>query len=126
MAYTIDLLFPVRTAMLDRIDTGAGRPAFKIYRSDDTLLATLELDDPAGEVSETTGVITLTPGDPESNAPESGTAAYAQLVDGDGVVLENNIPVEQGTVAQSGKVILSSTNVLLGGSVELISASIGG
>jgi hypothetical protein len=125
MAYTIDLLLPVRNAMLATIDTGAARPAFKIYDSGDVLLATLALADPAGSVNGTTGLITLTPGTPETNAPASGAASYATLSDGDGVILENNVPVEQGTAPVAGKVIISTMNIIAGGTVELISATIG-
>jgi hypothetical protein len=125
MAYTIDLLLPVRTEMLATIDTGAARPAFRIYDSDDVLLATLALADPAGSVNGTTGLITLTPGTPETNAPAGGVASYATLSDGDGVILEDNVPVEQGTAPVAGKVIISTLNIIAGGTVELISATIG-
>ena len=125
MAYTIDLLLPVRTEMLATIDTGASRPAFKIYDSGNVLLATLALADPAGSVNGTTGLITLTPGTPETNAPASGVASYATLSDGDGVILEDNVPVEQGTAPVAGKVIISTLNIIAGGTVELISATIG-
>jgi hypothetical protein len=125
MAYTIDLLLPVRNAMLATIDTGVARPAFKIYDSGNVLLATLALADPAGSVNGTTGLITLTPGTPETNAPAGGEASYATLSDGDGVILENNVPVEQGTAPVAGKVIISTLNIIAGGTVELISATIG-
>jgi hypothetical protein len=125
MAYTIDLLLPVRTEMLATIDTGVARPAFKIYDSGNVLLATLALADPAGSVNGTTGLITLTPGTPETNAPASGVASYATLSDGDGVILENNVPVEQGTAPVAGKVVISTLNIIAGGTVELISATIG-
>jgi hypothetical protein len=125
MAYTIDLLLPVRTEMLATIDTGVARPAFRIYDSGNVLLATLALADPAGSVNGTTGLITLTPGTPETNAPASGVASYATLSDGDGVILENNVPVEQGTAPVAGKVVISTLNIIAGGTVELISATIG-
>jgi hypothetical protein len=125
MAYTIDLLLPVRNAMLATIDTGVARPAFKIYDSGNVLLATLALADPAGSVNGTTGLITLTPGTPETNAPAGGVASYATLSDGDGVVLEDGVPVEQGNAPVAGKVIISTLNIIAGGTVELISATIG-
>jgi hypothetical protein len=125
MAYTSDLLVPVRTAMLGVIDTGASRPRFKIYDAGNILLATLPLADPAGSVNGTTGLITLTPGTPETNAPASGVASYATLEDGDGVILDDNIQVDQGTAPVSGKLIISTLNIIGGGTVELISATIG-
>jgi hypothetical protein len=125
MAYTIDLLLPLRTQMLSIISEGIGAPRFKVYNSADALLATLPLADPAGTVNETTGVITLSPGDPESDAPATGIAAYATLEDGDGTVLNDNIEVVQSNFGITGKLAISTTSIIEGGTVELVSASIG-
>ena len=125
MAYTIDLLLPVRTEMLSIISAGVGAPAFKIYSAADVLLATLPLADPAGTVNGTTGLITLNPGDPDTNAAASGIASYAELVDGDGTILNSSIPVTQSSVIVPGSVAISTTSILAGGTVELLSATIG-
>jgi len=125
MAYTNTLLQPVRAAMLTRIDTGVDRPRFKVYNSSNTLLATFPLADPAGSVDGSTAVITLTPGADPIVAAVTGTVTYATLEDGDGVVLDDAIPVEQGTAHVAGKVIISTLNIIAGGTVELISATIG-
>jgi len=124
MNYTPDLLVPVRTEMLAIIAAGVGDPAFLIYDDDEVLLATLVLDDPPGAVNGTTGQITLTPGAPESDAPAAGVAHSAVLVDGDGTALIEDIEVVQGVAPVAGKLVISSTNILLGATVELVSATI--
>jgi hypothetical protein len=125
MAYTNTLLQPVRAAMLARIDTGAARPRFKVYNSSNTLLATFPLADPAGSVDGSTAVITLTPHADPIVAAVTGTVTYATLEDGDGVVLEDDIPVEAGTAPVTGKLVISTLDLVAGGTVELISATIG-
>ena len=123
MPWTKDMLVPVRTEMLSVITTGVGDAAFKIYDDSEVLLATLEVT--GGSVDATTGVLTLTPGAAESDAPATGDADHATLVSADDVVLAESIPVAQGAAPVMGQVVISNTSIVAGGSVELISAVIG-
>ena len=123
MPWTTDMLVPVREEMRDQIMAGAGVSAIRIYDSVPELLATLAVT--GGTVDGATGVLTLTPGDPESDAPKTGTAVTADIVNGNNVVLADDIPVAQGTSAVMGQVVISSTEIVAGGTVELVSAVIG-
>jgi hypothetical protein len=124
MSYTAALLVPTATAALTRIDGGGGPAKFVIKTSGGTVLANLLLTNPAGSVSGA-GVLTLTSAGPETNAPAGGIAALADLVDGAGVVLAANLPVQQGSAPVAGRVVISSTTILAGGTVSLVSAVIG-
>ncbi|MDR0717511.1 MAG: hypothetical protein LBF50_08855 [Azoarcus sp.] len=116
-------LIPAQTALRDRIDLGGLAGAFSIYDSSDTLLATLALATPSGTI-DSNGKLTLSPGAPESNAPASGVAHHAVLRAGDGTALLN-IDVIEGTAAQAGYIVISTANIIAGGSVSLIAASVG-
>ncbi|MCE0760666.1 hypothetical protein LWH94_15855 [Marinobacter sp. G11] len=47
------------------------------------------------------------------------------MSDSDGVALGSGFAVQSGTTAVPGAVVLSSVNIVSGGSVELVSAQIG-
>ena len=123
MPWTIDMLVPVRTEMRDQIMDGADEPAIRIFDNAGDLLATLKIA--SGEVDAETAVVTLVPGDPESNATKTGEADRADIINGSGVVLAENLPVVQGGDAVAGKIVISTTAIVAGGSVELVSATIG-
>ena len=124
MSYTAALLIPVSNAALARIDAGTGPARFRIKNSGGTVLANLYLTEPAGSV-DGNGKLTLTSAGPETNAPAGGIAALADLLDGDDTVLAANIPVQQGSAPVAGRVVISSTSILAGGTVSLSAASIG-
>ena len=124
MAYTSEFLVPVSNAALARIDAGTGPAKFVIKTSGGTVLANLYLTEPAGTV-DGNGVLTLTSAGPETDAPNGGTAALADLVDGNDVVLMDNLPVQQGVSPVAGRVVISSTQILAGGTVSLASAVFG-
>ena len=125
MPYTSAFLQPARAAMLALIDTGVDRPRFKIFDESAVLLATLPLATPAGAVDPVTSQIVLTPGDPEASAPTTGTASYATMEDGDGVVLADTIPVVAGLTPVPGSIVISSVYIVEGSPVALASAVIG-
>ena len=125
MTWTPAVLIPVNTALLNRIDDGAstGPAALNIYNDADTLLVSLPLTDPAGSVNGTTGALTLTPGDPATPVA-TGTADHADLVDNDGAVLKEDIPLAQGTSSVAGSVVLSSLAIDPAFDVTLVSISV--
>lgn len=124
MSYTwhAPALIAAHTALLARLDTG-GAAHYLIYDADDVLLATLPLTEPAGSV-DAAGVLTLTPGAPESSAPAGGVASYAVLAAGDDAALLTQSVVE-GLAPVAGAVAISTLNIAAGQSVELLSAQIG-
>lgn len=111
------------TALLGLINTGAGTAAFKIYSSTPTLLATLAIN--SGSVNGTSGQLTLTPGAAETDAPASGTAATAELVNKAGTVLLTGMPVVQGNSPVANTLVISSTEIVQHSTVTLISATVG-
>lgn len=128
MSWQPTLLVPVREAALTRISAAgvADAPYFEILTSVDLLLATLALDSvTTGSVNPTTGVLTLNPGVAETNAPNGGTAAKANLYDRDGVLLAGPLTVVESPTAVANSVALSTVNIPLGGTVSLLSVTIG-
>lgn len=116
-------LIPAQTALRDRIDLGGLPGRFKVYDADDTLLATLALSLPSGSIN-AAGVLALTPGAPEANAPAGGVAAYAALEAGDSTPLLL-LPVVEGTAPEPGFLVISTANIIAGGTVSMVSAQVG-
>ena len=112
------------TAFLDLLDTAVGTAKIRIRDSGAVLLAEIILGDPSGAVNGTTGQLTLTVATQETNAPASGIASIAQVVDGAGAV-HLTMPCKQGVVSDPGWCVLSSTAVAAGGNVSVVSAVIG-
>lgn len=116
-------LVAVHTQLLAVIDGAATPGQIRLRTSADALLASIELDDPAGTVNGTTGRLTLTaPGGDLGTT--GGTVAYAEIVDGDGVVVVS-LPAVAGVAAVANKVVLNSLTVIAGEPVTLISVTIG-
>jgi hypothetical protein len=84
-----------------------------------TLLAQINLPNPAGTVS--AGVLTFS-GTPltEASADNSGIAASATIVDGSGTVIVSGLTVS----STSGDIVLSSVNIVAGQPVTLTTATI--
>lgn len=124
MAYTPAALSVVHQALLDRL-TGdpVADPYFELYAGA-TLLATLTIDGAASSVSGVTGVLTLVPGDPLA-AVASGTITSAKLLASDDAIMDSAVPIAVGVEAVSGTLVLSSLTLISGGTITLISASIG-
>lgn len=122
--YSAAALIAAHTTFRDLIDAGAGAGAIKIRDASDVLLAEIPLDDPCGTVNGTTGQLTLSIAGPDSSANASGTAAYAEVCDSDGVV-HLALPAQAGTTPVSGKIVINSLSIVSAGAVEIISATIG-
>ena len=123
--YAVTTLVSVHTHLRGNIlDTGSSNATLAIMDASDTLLASITLTKPSGTVNATTGQLTLTQDSPETNAPAAGTADHAELRGGDGNVV-CTIPVVEGSAAQSGAVVISNKNIIVGARVDLISATIG-
>lgn len=126
MSWTVPMLIASRTAMIAKLDAGSGGNArIKVYDVSDTLLATFGLDNPSGTLDGATAVITLVPDATGNSISNAGTADHATIEDGDGLLLADAIPVQEGIEASSGNVVLSSLAVFVGGDLNLISATIG-
>lgn len=121
--YSAAAKIAAHTAFLGLIDAGASAGKIKIRTSADALLVTIPLNDPGGTVNGTTGQLTLDI--PSSaNASATGTAAYGEVTDSDDNV-HLALPCSSGTVALSGYLVLNALNIVSGGPVEILSATIG-
>ena len=111
------------TGLLGHIDGGSGAGSLTIHRADDTLLATIPLDRPAGTVDGSTGALTLVADGREDDAPAAGNANYATIRNSSGTALRS-MPCEAGSSPVVGKCVLNTVEIELGGRVELVSAVI--
>lgn len=110
------------TALLTLLDSHATLPAkITIHDAADVLLASIDLTDPAGTVSGTTGVLTLAQGAREDAAPAGGTASYGTIRDGAGTAYRS-LPCEAGAEPVVGKLVLNTLAIVQGAPVELVSA----
>lgn len=122
--YSAASLVAAHTSFRDLIDSGVSAGFIRIRDAADVLLAQVPLVDPCGTVNGTTGQLTFSIAGPDSSADASGTAAYGEICDSTGAV-HLALPAQQGTAAVSGKIVLNTLSVIIGGTVSVISATIG-
>ena len=122
--YSAAALVAANTSFKDLIDAGAGAGSIKIRDAADVLLATVPLTDPCGTVNGTTGQLTITPSGRDESADATGTAAYGEFCDSNGLV-HLSLPAQAGSAAVSGKVVINSLSIVAGGPVEVLSATVG-
>ena len=122
--YSVAALLAAQTAFKSLIDAGTGAGSIKIRDASDVLLATIPLTDPCGTVNSSTGQLTLTPAGRDESADASGTAAYAEFCDSDGVVYLA-IPTQAGSAPVAGKLVMNTLSIVVGGPVEALSVTVG-
>jgi hypothetical protein len=122
--YSAAAKIAAHTAFLALLDAGASNATIRIRDSADVLLAEIPLSDPAGTVNGTTGQLTLSISARDESANASGTAAYGEFCDSDGLV-HLALPTQQGSVAVSGKLVLNTLTIVATTPVEILSAVIG-
>ena len=122
--YSAAAKIAAHTALKDVIDSGSGAGLIRIRDAADVLLATATLSDPCGSVNGTTGQLTLSIASGDSSADATGTAAYGEICDSDGDV-HLALPVQTGTTAVSGKLVLNSLSIIASLPVSILSATIG-
>ena len=122
--YSAAALVAAHTSFKDLIDAGSAGGSIKIRDAADVLLAQVPLSDPCGTVNGTTGKLTFSIAGPDTSADASGTAAYGEFCDSDGLV-HLSLPAQAGSVAVSGKLVLNTLSIVAGGPVAIISATIG-
>lgn len=122
--YSAATLIGAHTFFRDLIDAGTGAGSIKIRDAADVLLAQIPLTDPCGTVNGTTGQLTITPSGRDESADASGTAAYGEFCDSDGVV-HLSLPAQVGGVAVSGKIVINTLTIVAGAPVEVVSVLVG-
>lgn len=125
--YSVVALSAAHGAFRDLIDSHVTLPGvLRLRDAADVLLSEVLLADPCGAVNGATGRLTFdidpVPRDDSANA--GGTVAYGEICDGAGVV-HLALPAEAGTVAVSGKIVLNSLTIVVGGPVEVSGVTIG-
>ena len=122
--YSAAALVAAQTSFKDLIDAGVSAGSIKIRDASDVLLAQVPLSDPCGSVNGTTGQLTFSIAGPDTSADASGTAAYGEFCDSDGVV-HLSLPAQAGSSAVSGKLVINTLSIIAGGPVSVLSATIG-
>lgn len=122
--YSSAALVAAQTSFRDLIDSGSGAGLIRIRDSSDVLLAEITLADPCGSVNGTTGQLTLTMPRSDASANASGTAAYGEICDSDGDV-HLALPTQAGSAPVTGKMVLNTLTIVSGGSVTVLSATVG-
>lgn len=117
-------LVAAHTTFKDLIDAGAGAGSIKIRSAADALLAQVPLVDPCGAVNGTTGQLAFAIAGPDASADADGTAAYAEFCDSNGLV-HLALPAVAGASPLSGYIVLNTLTVVTGGSVDILSATVG-
>ena len=122
--YSPVVLSAAHQALVDLVDGGSGPGKVKVKAAGGVELAVFELDMPCGTVDPNSGRLTFAVAAQELDAPAAGQAAYAVLEDGDEQMLLT-VDVVQGTGPVPGKMVLSVVDIVAGGSVELVSFTVG-
>lgn len=122
--YSAQARIDAHTAFKNLVDAGSSAGLIRIRDAADVLLSEISLNDPCGTVNGTTGQLVLSIAGPDTSANASGTAAYGEVCDSAGVV-HLALPTQQGVAAVSGKLVLNTLAVVVGGPVEILSAVIG-
>lgn len=122
--FSVAALVAAHTSFKGLIDAGSAGGSIKIRDSADVLLATIPLTDPCGTVNGTTGQLTLIPAERDESADASGTAAYGECCDSDGVV-HLSLPMQAGSTPVLGKLVMNTLSIVAGGPVEVLSATVG-
>lgn len=104
------------------LDAGSSNAKIRLFNNDDVLVAEIPLEDPAGTVNGTTGVLTLDV-DGTDTALVSAVCAYAKITDSDNTA-HVTLPVKEGVAASPGFVVLNTSTIIEGVTVSVTSAVI--
>jgi hypothetical protein len=122
--YSVGVKEAAHISFRDLIDAGSSNGYVNIRDSSDVLLAQIDLSDPCGTVDAGTGQLTLSIAGPDTSADATGTAAYAEFCDSDANVLLS-LPAQSGGVPVSGYIVINTLEIIAGGQVDIVSATIG-
>lgn len=125
--YSLDAKIVAHEAFRDLLDaqnvSESGTASMLVYDAADTLLATIPLAEPCGEVSEEDGRFTFLPDGRDESAAESGTPAYVVVVDAAGNP-HLAVPAQVSSSPVAGAAVFNAS-LVQGAPVELVSATIG-
>lgn len=121
--YSAQALIDAQTSFRDLVDAGTGAGKIFIRDDSDVLLAEVPLSDPCGTV-DGAGQLTLSIAGPDTSADATGTATYGEIADSDNNVCLS-LPVQVGTSAVSGYLVMNTASIVAGGPVDILTATIG-
>lgn len=123
-SYSVGAVTACTTAILGLLDAGAGAGKLRLYSETDVLLADINLSDPAGTIDAPTGRLDITAPTGQS-AIASAECTWGELTDSDNNVVAT-LPAQSGSTAVPRRIVLSTTALVNGAAVELVSCTIGG
>ncbi|MEM1191563.1 MAG: hypothetical protein AAGI72_23730 [Pseudomonadota bacterium] len=121
--FDASVLIASHTQLLALIDAGNGQGKVRLYDDSDVLLCEIALTDPAGSVNGATGQLTVTQAT-QGNPVAGGTCTYGTVTDSDNNV-RATYPVQAGTSAVSGFLVINSVAIVIGVPVTLAAATFG-
>lgn len=122
--YSAAALVAAHTSFKALIDAGGVAGSIKVRSATDVLLAQVPLVYPCGTVNGSTGQLAFTIAGPNIGTAVAGTAAYGELCDSAGLV-HLALPVQVGSAAVSGYLVMNTLTVVAAGSVTVTSATVG-
>lgn len=122
--YEPETLIAAHQAVADLVDSGSGPGYVTVWDVNEIELATFVLDYPCGTVDQNTGRLTFDVATHELDAPNAGDHHHATLHNGDDDRLLT-VQTVTGAVPVPGKLVISVDTVVAGGTVELVSFTIG-
>lgn len=122
-AWSPEALVAAKGALRDLLDAGAGAASITFHDEADALLGTATLAEPCGTIDGVTAVMTLIIAVQVAEALGAGNIAYCSVRDGAGVV-HVSLPPVVGSAPVVGAVVVNTTEVFVGGPIQILSATI--
>lgn len=110
--------------LYDIISGGASNCTLKIKNASDALLVSIPLSIGVGEVDAVTGVLTIETLNSTTNATSSGTAAYAEICNAQGIAVIR-MPTVKSTSPVRGKLAMNETIIFVGSPISMTGLEIG-
>jgi hypothetical protein len=121
--YAVAALEAAHQSLVDLIDTDSPG-SLTLFDADDVEIASFEFDVPCGTVSPTTGTLTFAMVETSAVVATAATVAYGAIADEAGTAYLS-LPAAVGTAAASGYVVLNALEVAEGGTLTVMSVSVG-
>lgn len=124
-SYHLDVRKAARNAIVTLMQSKTAPIKFDILNSSNAVLVSLPLMNPCATVDAGTGVLTFNPVAGGAAATATGTATKAVLRDAGGATDWITIDVKAGTSAEVGYFVLTTTSIVVGSPVQIVSATVG-
>lgn len=119
--FSLDAYIAAQTAFMNLVKAGAGDPVVRIKSAAGVTLAECVIDPDTASVDSETGILTFPIATQEDSAT-GGTAAIAQVCDGDGDP-KSELDCAQGTVAVANTCVVNTLTAVTGQAFDVVSVS---